>query len=81
VSNQEMSTKRGVNEKSQTFYCLCQRLHSPKAPLSTNIHYQSRGYQYYKLVTKLARRLHGNWRKYAGGEASQFKAEVEALQA
>jgi hypothetical protein len=32
-------------------------------------------------VTKLARRLHGNRRKYAGGEASQFKDEVEALQA
>jgi hypothetical protein len=53
----------------------------PKAPLSTNIRYQSRGYQYYKLVTKLARRLHGNRRKYAGGEASQFKDEVETLQA
>jgi hypothetical protein len=77
-----MSTICVENDDSQNFDGRCLWFFPPpKAPLSTNTHYHSRGHHYYKLCKKLARRLHGNRKKYTGGELLQFKADVEALQA
>jgi hypothetical protein len=77
-----MSTISGVNYDSQTFDCLCLRFYPPQKPLSPKSSTINReDITIINCVKKLANRLHGYRRKYAGNEASQFKVTVEALQA
>jgi len=73
----------GVNNDTESFYGLCLRLYVfPTKPVSPPIStIMNEGMNIIKCATKLNRRLHGNRRKCAGREASQLKADVEALQA
>ena len=78
-----MSTISGVNYDFQIFDGLCLRFYPPPqkplSPKSSTINRED--ITIINCVKKLANRLHGYRRKYAGNEASQFKVTVEALQA
>ena len=77
-----MSTMCVENDDSQNSDGWCPLFYSPQKPLSPQTSTISReDITIINCVKQLARRLQGNRRKYAGGEVSQFKADIEALQA
>jgi len=77
-----MSTICVENDDSQNSDGRCPLFYSPQKPLSPQTSTISReDITIINCVKQLARRLQGNRRKYAGGEVSQFKADIEALQA
>ena len=77
-----MSTICVENDDSQNSDGRCPLFYSPQKPLSPQTSTISReDITIINCVKQLARRLQGNRRKYSGGEVSQFKADIEALQA
>ena len=77
-----MSTICVENDDSQNSDGRCPLFYSPQKPLCPQTSTISReDITIINCVKQLARRLQGNRRKYSGGEVSQFKADIEALQA